>query len=287
MPNVCHYQREELGLGEGRPGQAPESSKKEQIGHSKTEIMTSDTSWRSEAPTDDSLDEDQLDMTSFFLDESSESAKVDDGPVPKNPGSSDLLLGLEELGSDEDLAEFSESLNKLNVIKSSGNDLDTADTSELDTSSGIDDFFGNELTRMPFLTGKPVENVLRKDTENIKGASGSDEIVEKKAQSSSLPIVSGQSNKQHLQLDNDDEITPAEVLPPSKKAIPKEKKDQPAQVHAANTKIGDSVLVIKGPFKDFEGKVISKGEGKSFNVELDVFGRPTVVDISDIALKTK
>lgn len=50
---------------------------------------------------------------------------------------------------------------------------------------------------------------------------------------------------------------------------------------------GDSVFVTNGPFKDFDGKFISAGRGRAMQVELDVFGRLTVVEIDDTALDKK
>lgn len=50
---------------------------------------------------------------------------------------------------------------------------------------------------------------------------------------------------------------------------------------------GDKVEVVDGPFQEFEGKVVSEEAGKRIQVELDIFGRPTTVEVDSQMLKKK
>ena len=77
-------------------------------------------------------------------------------------------------------------------------------------------------------------------------------------------------------------------VPVSKKEIDSLKKRMGVETpqYKIEVKVGDSVKIIDGPFKDFDGKVseIDEGRGK-IKVLVNMFGRDTPVELDSLQIK--
>jgi transcriptional antiterminator NusG len=77
-------------------------------------------------------------------------------------------------------------------------------------------------------------------------------------------------------------------VPVSKKEIDSLKKRMGVEApqYKIEVKVGDSVKIIDGPFKDFDGKVsaIDEGRGK-IKVLVNMFGRDTPVELDSLQIK--